>query len=236
MASDAQESAVVNDLMLKGASVKKNSIRPAKLKRSADPRNRYCNATQRNVIGSGSVEFINPDCSATLFRFISTRAATAIATTDRNSPVEKKSDESPPSRARKKEVPINCSIHEKRCGLQTQYKGGSNSSTMTFFNGCPVSPVHIAFPHVYSFECYQVEATSLFNCTEAEGLEGMEQEAVPGMPETFPDVMVEVPKILRYRQEVFAMKRTWRGKGLPDWLLGVSTCALFLLKEGIFHT
>lgn len=26
----------------------------------------------------------------------------------------------------------------------------------------------------------------------------MEQEAVPGMPETFPDVMVEVPKILRY--------------------------------------
>lgn len=25
----------------------------------------------------------------------------------------------------------------------------------------------------------------------------MEQEAVPGMPETFPDVMVEVPKILR---------------------------------------
>ncbi|KAG5618220.1 hypothetical protein H5410_018044 [Solanum commersonii] len=206
MASDAQESAVVNDLMLKGASVKKNSIRPAKLKRSADPRNRYCNATQRNVIGSGSVEFINPDCSATPFRFISTRAATAMATTDRNSPVEKKSDKNPPSRARKKEVPINCSIHEKRYGLQTQYKGGSNSSTMTSFNGCPF----------YSFECYQVEAASLFNYAEAKGLPGREWDRKQCQ-----------------RQEVFAMKRTWRGKGLPDWLLGVSTCALFLLKEGI---
>lgn len=87
MASDAQERAVAIDLMLLGASVKKNSISPAKVKRSADPRNRYCSANQRNVIPRGSEEFISPDSAATLFRFISTRAAAAMATIERNSPV-----------------------------------------------------------------------------------------------------------------------------------------------------
>jgi len=87
MASEAHDRDVAKDLMLFGASVKKNSIMPANVKRSADPRNKYCNAIQRNVMGRGFVEFTNPELAATLFRFISTRAATTIATTDRTSPV-----------------------------------------------------------------------------------------------------------------------------------------------------
>ena len=87
MASEAQERAVAKDLMLVGDSVKKNSISPAKVKRSADPRNKYCRATQRNVIGRGSEECTSPDSAATLFRFISTKAATTMATMERISPV-----------------------------------------------------------------------------------------------------------------------------------------------------
>lgn len=87
MAREAHDREVAKDLMLFGASVKKNSIIPANVKTSADPRNKYCNAIQRNVMGRGSVEFSNPESAATLFRFVSTSAATAIATTERASPV-----------------------------------------------------------------------------------------------------------------------------------------------------
>ncbi|KAI4336040.1 hypothetical protein L6164_014616 [Bauhinia variegata] len=87
MASDAQERAVANDLMLNGASVKKNSIMPANVKRSAEPRNKYCKATHRNVMGRGFVESNKPSSMATFFRLISTKAATAIATIERNSPI-----------------------------------------------------------------------------------------------------------------------------------------------------
>lgn len=78
---------MANDLMLKGASVKKNSIIPANVNKSADPRNKYCNDIQRNVIGNGSVESISPDSIATFFLFISTKAATAMAMIERTSPV-----------------------------------------------------------------------------------------------------------------------------------------------------
>lgn len=88
MAKDAQEREVAKDLILVGASVKKNSNNPAKLKRSAEPRNKYCNAIQKNVMGSGLVgSFKSPDSVATLFLFISTKAATAIATVDRTNPI-----------------------------------------------------------------------------------------------------------------------------------------------------
>lgn len=87
MASEAHESAVAKDLMLHGASVKKNSIMPAKVKRSAEPRKMYCKATQRNVIGRGLVVSNKPNFAAVFFLLVSTKAATAIATMERNRPV-----------------------------------------------------------------------------------------------------------------------------------------------------
>ena len=44
--SEAHERDVARDLRPTGASVKKNSIMPARVKRSADPRNKYCNDTR----------------------------------------------------------------------------------------------------------------------------------------------------------------------------------------------
>lgn len=73
--------------MLAGASVKKNSNKPAKVNRSADPRNRYCKAIQKNVIGSGPAESSRPDSVATRFRLTSTKAAIAMAIMERTSPV-----------------------------------------------------------------------------------------------------------------------------------------------------
>lgn len=87
MASEAHERDVAKDLILNGASVKKNSIMPAKVNRSADPRNKYCKATQTKVMGRGSEELTRPELTATLFRLISTRAATAMATIESISPV-----------------------------------------------------------------------------------------------------------------------------------------------------
>lgn len=87
MAKEAKERDVAKDLMLVGASVKKNSNNPAKVKRSADPRNRYCNAIQKNVMGNGLAESRRPESVATLFRLISTRAATAIAIMESTRPI-----------------------------------------------------------------------------------------------------------------------------------------------------
>lgn len=87
MANEAQERAVAKDLILLGASEKKNSSSPASVNRSADPRNRYWNAIQKNVMGSGSLESNNPEVAATFLRLTSTRAATAMAITERSSPI-----------------------------------------------------------------------------------------------------------------------------------------------------
>lgn len=87
MAKDAQDRDVARDLMLAGASVKKNSNNPAKVKRSADPRNKYWKAIQKNVMGNGCSESSKPESVATLFRFISTRAATAMAIIERTKPI-----------------------------------------------------------------------------------------------------------------------------------------------------
>ncbi|KAJ7956339.1 hypothetical protein O6P43_022799 [Quillaja saponaria] len=87
MASDAQDKAVAKYLMLDGASVKNNSNMPAKVKRSAEPRNKYCIATHKKVIGRGSAESNIWDSAATFLRLISTVAATAIATMERTNPV-----------------------------------------------------------------------------------------------------------------------------------------------------
>ena len=62
---------------------KKNSINPAKVKRSADPRNKYWKAIQKNVMGSCPVESISPELEATRFRLTSTRAAAAMATMEK---------------------------------------------------------------------------------------------------------------------------------------------------------
>lgn len=87
MAKEAHEREVAKDLMLVGASVKKNSNNPANVKRSAEPRNKYWKAIQNNVMGKGLSESTKPDLKATLFRLTSTRAATAMATMDRNKPI-----------------------------------------------------------------------------------------------------------------------------------------------------
>lgn len=87
MAKEAKERDVAKDLMLAGASVKKNSNNPAKVKRSADPRNKYCKAIQKNVMGNGLLESRSPESVATFFRLISTTAATAIATMERAKPI-----------------------------------------------------------------------------------------------------------------------------------------------------
>lgn len=87
MAKEAQEREVAKDLMLVGASVKKNSISPANVKRSADPKNKYWKAIQKNVMGNGSFESSSPEFVATLFRLISTSAATPIAITERTKPM-----------------------------------------------------------------------------------------------------------------------------------------------------
>lgn len=73
--------------MLAGASVKKNSSKPAKVNRSAEPKNKNCKAIQKNVMGKGPVESIRPDPIATRFRLISTRAAIAMAMMERTNPV-----------------------------------------------------------------------------------------------------------------------------------------------------
>ncbi|WOH08490.1 hypothetical protein DCAR_0727931 [Daucus carota subsp. sativus] len=44
--SEAHKRDVARDLRPTGASVKKNSIMPARVKRSADLRNKYCNDTR----------------------------------------------------------------------------------------------------------------------------------------------------------------------------------------------
>ncbi|KAH0468042.1 hypothetical protein IEQ34_003075 [Dendrobium chrysotoxum] len=82
-----QDSEVARDLIPAGASVKKNSSRPANVNKSAEPRNRYCNATQKNDIGSGSIESTRPEFSATCFLFTSTSAAVTIATMERTKPI-----------------------------------------------------------------------------------------------------------------------------------------------------
>lgn len=86
MAKEAHEKDVARDLMLEGASVKKNSSNPAKVKRSADPRNKYWKAIQKKVMGNGCSDSSKPELVATLFRFISTRAAVAMAIIERTKP------------------------------------------------------------------------------------------------------------------------------------------------------
>ncbi|KAJ8547862.1 hypothetical protein K7X08_021098 [Anisodus acutangulus] len=87
MAKEAHERDVANDLILTGASEKQNSSSPARTKRSADPRNKYWKAIQKKVKGNGLAESTSPESVATLLRLISTRAATAIATMERNRPI-----------------------------------------------------------------------------------------------------------------------------------------------------
>lgn len=87
MAKEAQERDVAKDLMLVGASVKKNSNNPAKVKRSAEPRNKNWRAIQKNVMGNGCSESSKPELVATLFRFTSTRAAIAMAIIERTKPI-----------------------------------------------------------------------------------------------------------------------------------------------------
>lgn len=73
--------------MLIGASVKKNSINPANVKRSAEPKNKYWKAIQKNEMGNGLLgESMSPELEATRLRLISTRAATAIAIIDKTNP------------------------------------------------------------------------------------------------------------------------------------------------------
>lgn len=87
MARDAHDRDDANDRILNGASVKKNSSIPAKVKRSADPRNKYWSAIQKKVIGKGLVESSSPELVATCLRLISTNAATAMAITERTRPI-----------------------------------------------------------------------------------------------------------------------------------------------------
>lgn len=68
--------------------MKKNSISPANVKRSADPRSKYWNAIHKKVIGRGSsLESSSLDSVATLMRLISTIAAIAMAMMDKTRPV-----------------------------------------------------------------------------------------------------------------------------------------------------
>lgn len=68
--------------------MKKNSSNPAKVNRSAEPRNKYWNAIQKNVMGNGvATESIIPESVATRFLLISTRAATAMAIMESTNPV-----------------------------------------------------------------------------------------------------------------------------------------------------
>ena len=87
MAKEAKEREVAKDLMLAGASVKKNSNKPARVKRSAEPRNKYWKAIQKNVMGNGFSESSIPELLATLFRFISTRAAITMAIIESTRPI-----------------------------------------------------------------------------------------------------------------------------------------------------
>lgn len=86
MAKDAKDSDVASDLTLAGAWLKKNSSSPANVKRSAEPKNKYCKAIQKKDMGNGFGESIRPDSVATRLRLISTWAATAMAMIDSRSP------------------------------------------------------------------------------------------------------------------------------------------------------
>uniref|UniRef100_A0A7C9CFE1 Uncharacterized protein n=1 Tax=Opuntia streptacantha TaxID=393608 RepID=A0A7C9CFE1_OPUST len=111
--------------MLEGASVKKNSSIPARVNRSADPNNAYWMAIQKKVMGNGALESSMSCSVATCFLLTSTRAAAAMATMERTSPV--------PILCRW-EMPVSLFVNFRANGMMTWSYTGASTMMMTIGN------------------------------------------------------------------------------------------------------